>query len=154
MDQIFIGVSLLSFVIYLGIIGYFYGVQKSISDSYYTLKEHGKNTMWFSIAIVAFAFPIFFVGESVLLPLASSFICFVAAASAFKRRKQTKIVHYVGAIGGILLGMTALIVDYGNWELVVFAAISSVLLRLFTKNYFWWIEIVSFFTILLGRYLQ
>ena len=123
MDQIFIGVSLLSFVIYLGIIGYFYGVQKSISDSYYTLKEHGKNTMWFSIAIVAFA-------------------------------KQTKIVHYVGAIGGILLGMTALIVDYGNWELVVFAAISSVLLRLFTKNYFWWIEIVSFFTILLGRYLQ
>jgi hypothetical protein len=152
LDLILSIVSSTIFLTYVSIITIVYGVQKSISESYYRLVEDPKvNPMWFSRVVAGFAFPIFYLGTSWMLPVAAGLICWVAAVPKFKESKMTNIIHWFVAAGGITLGCLSLIIDYGQWELVVTATVISLLLLKFSKKPIWWIEITYYFTILLGR---
>lgn len=152
MNIILLLLSALIFISYIQRVAHFYGIQKSISESYYRLPD--KYKFIFTLSLWGFAMPVLIIGNSLLMFAAASAICFVGAAAAFKDLKITKQVHMVGAYGGILLGMVSIIIDYNLWELVLIASMLSLFTRFFIKNYIWWIEVIAFFTILLAIYIN
>jgi hypothetical protein len=130
-----------------------YGKMKTISDSYYKLKE--KNKWLFTIIWWAFSIPLIIVGETPLIFLAGTGICFVGAAPAFKEELEEK-VHIVGAITGIISGVASLWFDFGLWYLSIGLFLLSLILFLNKKLYnpTWWIEFFSFCTIITGLFIK
>ena len=124
-----------------------YGVQKSISDSFYCLPIRARGL--FTLALVGFSIPVMIFADNTLMFLAGSAIVFVGAASDFKR-DITKVWHYAAAVIGITLGMASLIIDYGRIELVILFVVISIILRFTKSNFIWWIEIIAFYLILIG----
>lgn len=118
---------------------------KSISDSYY----HLKNKIWFTLALWGFAIPAMIAGDTLLMFFAGSGIAFVGAAAEFKQ-VMTKTVHYVAAVCGIVFGMLSLGFDFGLWWVVVLAAIGSLGIRLTFKNWIFWVEVFCFYVILIS----
>ena len=70
------------FTIYWLYIYYRYGIQKSISDSYYKLKN---NNYLFTLVLWGFSVPIMIIGETGLMFFAGAFICFTGAQQTLKR---------------------------------------------------------------------
>lgn len=135
------------FTIYWLYIYYRYGIQKSISDSYYKLKDKG---YLFTLVLWSFSIPIMIIGETGLMFFAGAFICFTGAAADFKK-KMTDTVHYVGAVGGILFGLLSLSVNFGQNEIAALTIVGMALLTLFkVSNKTWWVETVAFLGIYLG----
>lgn len=152
--------SLVIFTAYLLLIYALFKWIPSISQSYYEFKQkYGKWSTWiFSITLFLFATPVMIAGLSMsngsnyqfLLFLAPLGICFTGAAPQFKE-SLTINIHYAGAVVGILSGMLALVLILklylvvGIWLIVCLALI---LLKVSNKTY--WIEVVSFYTIILS----
>ena len=155
METILLLISVAIFLSYIGFIALKYGIQKSISESYYRLPS--KQKVLFTLALWGFAIPVIILGgmlESWLLFLAGGLITLVGAAPAFKSLLMEYKAHMFGAYGGILLGLTALVVNFNLWWLVLIAVILAVIIKFTIKNYIWWIEVLAFFTVLLGIYLS
>ncbi len=149
-----IGLITTAIVVFFSYVAYVwigYGVQRSISNSYYKLPKNRK--FLFILFCWLFAFPVMILGDSALMFAAGTFICFVGAAAAFKGDKMTKWVHMVGAYGGVALAMTSIWIDHDKWYLVVLFAAISALLMVFKKilnyNQIWWIEILAFSLVLI-----
>jgi len=145
--------SVCLFLSYIVIIYVKYGKMKTISDSYYKLKE--KNKWIFTIVWWAFSIPLIIVGETKLMFLAGVGICFVGAAPAFKKELEEK-VHIVGAITGIISGVASLWFDFNLGYLSISLFILSLILFLNKKLYnpTWWIEFFSFCTISAGLFIN
>ncbi len=130
-----------SYILYV-IIGW--GVQKSISESWYVVKQEYLFTwMCMLIGVLHFAHipqhPLFF--------LSGSALAFVGVASEFKDKGMTKIVHYAGAGIAIASSILALF-SLGIWWILVLNVISMATFSLFKpKNYVWWLEIIAFYSI-------
>ena len=140
------------FLSYTLFIGLKYGIQKSISDSYYRLPERFK--FLFTLFTWGFAIPAIILGNNVLMFLAGSGIVFVGAAAAFKD-KMTYEVHMIGAYSGVLLSQLAIYFNYHLWGLNLLFIVPSLLFLGFNiKNKIWWIECMAFFVICLALYLQ
>jgi hypothetical protein len=138
-----------SFVLYVGFIWIKYGIQKSISDSYYRLPEDDKSL--FTLFCWWFAVPAIILGDNLLMFLAGSGIVFVGAAAAFKQNEMQHWVHLVGAYSAILLSQIAIWVKYDLLYVnIIFVVSSVILLFLNVKNKIWWIEILAFTTICLA----
>ena len=152
MDLILLIASAIIFLGYITSIWKIYGVQKSISDSYYRLPK--KWNFLFTLALWSFAIPVMVVGNNVMMFLAGAGICFVGAASNFKRLKMTKNVHMAGAFGGIIVGIFSVIFDFNALPLALVAIAFSIFLKIFAKNYIWWIEVTAFVTIWLTLYIS
>ena len=144
-----------SFFIFAGYVTYIYskfGVLKSISKSYYELRP--KNKWMFTIALWGFSIPMIIAGDTALMFLAGSAICFVGAAPAYKDSMTDK-VHVAGAVAGIVLGAAAMWINYGFWWITGLMALSAFLMSHFEiKNETWWIEITEFMFIFLGVLLS
>ncbi len=154
METILLTISTVIFLSSAIIIAIKYGVQKSISESYYRLPN--KQKALFTLALWGFSIPMIIVGGSIgsiFLFLAGGLIALVGAAPAFKGLLMEYRAHMFGAYGGILLGLIALL-TFGMWELVVIAAVVSIVTKLTVKNYIWWIEIIAFITIVLGTFIH
>lgn len=136
------------FVSYVGYIWAKYGVQKSISQSYYVLPEKLRPLMTFFCW--GFAFPAIILGSSALMFVAGAGICFVGAAAAFQET-MTKEVHMIGAGVGVAASQVAIGVQYGMWPINVAFVVIALLLLLFRKqikqHQIWWIEIAAFLSI-------
>lgn len=141
-------VSIVIFTTYLLVIAQKYGIQKSISDSYYNLPGNWK--FIFTAVLLGFSIPVMIAGNSTLIFLAGSAICFVSASPAFNKNKLEAIVHVVGAWSGILLGIAGIILDYKLYSIAILAALLSALLYFKAKYFIWWIEIAAFITIWSG----
>jgi hypothetical protein len=109
------------FTVYVGSITVMYGVQKSISASYYVLPV--KLRPVFTFVLWGFAGLLFFVSESVLLKLAVGGICFVGAASDYNSSDLEEKVHVYSAIAGSLLGLLAIWIELHLWYIPASAAI-------------------------------
>ena len=144
----------ISAIILLGYLYYIvlrYGVQRSISQTYYTI---GKK-WWFTLILWGMAIPIIIVGLEVLdgSPLmfcAGVSICFVGAAPLFKVKKalETK-VHLAGSYMGVGLGTLSVIIDFGYWKLGLGYLLFVVLSMIFKyKNFVWWIEVAAYLMLL------
>lgn len=133
------------FIAYTSFVWKRYGVQPSISESWYTL---GTKYNWMFTIVFCFGIGVLqLFHESVWFFLSGSALCFVGAATAFKQ-KMTNAVHYSGAAGAIVFGLTGL-AGLGIWWPIVPVAVSIPVLTK-VRNATWWIEFVAFFAILGG----
>jgi len=131
------------FLLYVGMVWYRFGVLTSISESYYKLPR--KQQVLFTLFCWGFAIPAMILGDSVLMFLAGSAICFVGAASAFKM-KQVYYVHAIGAVVGMLLGLCYILFDADQYWIATSLVILTLILTK-SKNFLWWTEIVVFTSI-------
>jgi hypothetical protein len=128
-----------------------YGIQKSISDSYYNLGNKG---FIFTLTLWGFSLPLIIVGESGLMFFAGAFICFTGAAADFKK-KITNTVHFVGAVGGIIFGLLSLILDFGQTVMAIATVSMSCTILFFNvNNKIWWIETLTFVGIYIGMLIS
>ena len=140
------------FVAYVAYIWIKYDIQKSISESYYVLQDNNDKS-WFFVAFTwLFAFPAMILGSSYLMTLAAGGIVLVGAAAAM-HTFPTRTVHMIGAIGGMVLGVLAMIFQFHMWYVAaVVAALVGLSLILDRKHAMWWSELIIFtaITIALG----
>jgi len=142
-------IMLFVFVGYVAFIWIKYGIQPSISESYYKLP---KSINWlFTLFCWGFAIPALIIGvqltDNFLMFLAASGICFVGAAAAFKQT-LTKNVHMIGAYCGILFSQLSILFDFNIPVVVAATLLWLIIFQLYAKNKIWWQEIVAFMAIL------
>lgn len=147
----------LSYVLFITIR---YGIQKSISYSFYVLPE-GWNWI-FTVFCVGFSIPALMAAsvnpEHIwIIALATAGMVFVGAASHYEKTagkynpKQGRVVHLAGSYTGVLLSQLYIGL-MGFWHFnIVFALIGLVLILLKHKQAIWWIEILAF--IMMAVYL-
>lgn len=145
MDKLLI-VSFAIFTLYVAFIWLKFGVLKSISDSWYHLTFYTKPL--FTLALFGFAIPVIISAESIIMKYAGLFICYTAIAPMFKI-KPAEWVHYIGAVGGVMLGLFSLWQFYGLWYVVILFAIAYFFIKKLTDNSTWWVEILAFYTIII-----
>ena len=144
----------MNIVFYSYVIGitYKYGVQTSISESYYKLP---RNLQWlFTIATWSYAIPAIIIGVpySGLAFLAGAGIMFVGASPAFhddgpSGTNQEHLVHMIGAIIGITAAQVFICFILGQWwNTLSFVGLSGLtfLIPSMNKNVTWWVEIYAF----------
>ncbi|MFW5847457.1 MAG: hypothetical protein ACOCVF_00865 [bacterium] len=152
--------STVLFFSYNGYVLIKHGFLPSISASYYELNK--KIQPIFTFFIWGFIFPVMVVGETGFMFMAGALIAFVGASPNFEERDKNGgfyekslegEVHAVGAMGGILLALTSLIVNFNLYLPVIafiFIIISFKLLKI--RNVIYWSEIVAFLTVLGSLY--
>ena len=154
MTALFI-IMLTVFTAYIGFILIKYGIQQSVSNSWYKLPE---NLRWlFTIALWGFAIPAIVLGveHSGLAFLAGSGICFVGAAPAFKDKGMEAIVHISGALAGVIGGILFMVFTGLWWVALITLALMAVatFCQPFIKNKTWWNELIAFYMYALTIYI-
>jgi len=145
-------ISAAIFISYALYITYTYGIQKSISASWYKLPNNWR--FIFTFTLWGFAIPVMIVGDSALFFMAGGLICFVGAAASFRDLSMTYKVHMVGAYGGVLLGFAAIVINLGYYILPSISALAIVIIWFTVKHKIWWIEITAFSTVLIALILD
>lgn len=146
-------ISLIVIGSYLGYVTLKYGVQESISDTYYTLGRPS----WFTLVIWGMILPLLIAGMiaggSGFLFFAGAAIMFVGAAPAFKLEESIESkVHIIATYIGAGLGSLSVIFDFKWWFLGIPFIVTSLLLLtdiLKLKNKIFWIEISAYIMLFL-----
>ena len=144
-------IMLSAFFGYVGYIAVRYGIQPSVSESYYRLP---RNFQWvFTIATWGYAIPAMIIGLDFtgngIVFLAGVGIAFVGASPAFHKLGMERTVHTVGAVVGIT-AMQLFLCIVGFWWITLTFGIISGLLFIWKKTYshfIWWVEIAAFISI-------
>ena len=138
---------------YVIFIGFKYGVQKSISESYYVLPK--KLNFIFTLVLWGFAIPLCILSNGDgLMFFAGAGICFVGAAAQMHEDFVRK-VHMTAAIGGITLGELSIIFVHDMWWLTLAGVLIFIPIFIFaTKTRLWWGEIIAFLTMSIAMGLQ
>jgi hypothetical protein len=136
-----------TFVSYVFYIAIKFGIQRSISQSYYVLPN--KQKILFTLFIWGISLPIIVIGATPLMFFSGGMMMFVGAATSFKDGKLTFNVHMTSAFGGIILSQVSTIVDFNMWYLTLLFGIISLILFLLKVKYFWWIEMLAFISIII-----
>lgn len=155
---IFFIIMNLVFFLYVGGITLKYGIQSSISQSYYILP---RNMQWlFTIITWGYAFPaiIIAVEYSGLAFLAGAGISFVGASPAFRSLKMVNTVHMIGATTGVIASQLMILLSpFNMWYInVVFLLLCGLcyfIVKL-KQNFTWWAEIIAFLTISVSYAIQ
>lgn len=151
MTSIFLYLIMLAvFFGYILFIVFKYGVQKSVSQSFYVLPKN--INFLFTLFCWGFVLPAMILSENGLMFFAGAGIGFVGAAAAYKGNKMTNSIHMTGAYAGILLSQLSI---FFNFDLLyVNIVFFSLILLIFLiskltkiKNLIWWIEIFAFLSI-------
>jgi hypothetical protein len=132
------------FLSYVSFIWIKFGIQKSISASYYALPENLR--FLFTLFCWGFAFPAIILGVEItpLMFFAGAGICFVGAAPEIKDKWVYKH-HMIFAISGIIFSQLAIYFGFHMlWLNMVSVALAVIIPFLTKKYYFWWIELVAF----------
>lgn len=130
------------FISYVSFIWIKYGIQKSISESYYVLPK--KQNFLFVLFTWLFAFPAMYLGNSLLMFFAAGGIVWVGANAAM-HKNPTRAIHLIAAIGGMVLGCLAMTFQYDMWYVVAIIAASLPITYLLDKKHImWWAEIIIF----------
>lgn len=137
------------FFIYTFFVWRKYGIQRSISESWYVVDKKYK-WMFSMFCFCLGALQCFHVIHgSVWFFLSGSSLVFVGVATDFKSTwRINPCIHNIGAVGSIVLGLIGLAV-MGIWWPFIPVAVGAVTLPRY-ENGTWWIEVVAFFSILVG----
>jgi hypothetical protein len=146
-------VAIIDFAIYVSYIWGKYGVQPSISASFYDLPERYNIYFRFyifilSLAVITSGFgwktPLFFISGTLL--------SMVGIFPDLFKNKTKHILHLIGAIGGItvaIIGLSTLNLTIGVIAATTIVSMSILFRILLGKeDILWWIEIISFSTII------
>lgn len=135
-----------------------YGIQYSISETYYTI---GKK-WWFTLIIWGWIFPLIIAGleitDSPCIFLGGSAIVFVGAAPAFKLKKSLeRAVHMICSYLGVGFVILSVMFDFNH--IIIGFVCTLLILLLMTeviriKNRIWWIEITAYLLIFLEILLK
>lgn len=141
---VFFGISLVVFVAYFMYIYTKFGIQPSISDSYYKLRP--KQQWMFTVALWGFAFGLMPVATEIhgLFFGATAFIMFVGTAPQFAQEGMQRTVHMVGAIGGVAMAVIAFLLAGYIWIGVFMALGIAALTWINVPNKTWWVETYAF----------
>ena len=145
------------FIAYISFIISKYGVQPSISESFYKLQETRLGFLFTLFCWGLASLMIFQSNETTPLFFFSAVgLGFVGTATLFKwSGAMTDKVHGAGAGIGIACGLAGLYFEYHMWEpFVGFILATGALLLLKVKNHIWWIEIMAFIAIITGLLLR
>jgi len=138
------------FVAYVLYISFKYGIQTSISESYYVLPK--KENFLFVLFTWLFAFPAMYLGNSLLMFFAGGGIVWVGANAAM-HKNPTRTIHLIAAVSGMVLGCIAIIFQYHMWYVTAgIAGVLPIIYLIDKKHIMWWAEIVIFaaFSTVLG----
>jgi hypothetical protein len=125
-----------------------YGLLQSISVSFYETEKNGL----FALFIWSVALPLNLILPSPLMFWGSAFLSFVGVSPAFKEKTEGT-VHRIGANGGIGFIALSMGYDHGLWWIPILIGIIGLLGYIFQpKNWFWWVEMISFITIISSLY--
>ena len=138
------------FTLYV-LLNYFkYGILPDISSTFYMQGEKLLFTIW----VWAWAFPLMYIGgqlDSLLLVFSGVLFAFTGASPAFKTKGIAEQVHVVGAMGGVLLSMLALGMDFNNWLFpILFLLVYGVTLVKEIKNNTYYVELIAFIMAYIG----
>ena len=150
MDKLYMIMNMVFFG-YIMFIIFKYGIQPSVSESYYKLP---RNLQWlFTIATWGYAIPAMIIGldftDNGLVFLAGAGIGFVGASPAFHKLGMERTVHTVGAFIGISAMQLFIIISGYWWITLSFAILSGLafISKYFYNNFIWWVEILAFLSI-------
>lgn len=133
------------FISYVAYIWIKYGIQTSISESYYTLPK--KKNFLFVLFTWLFAIPAMIIGNSLLMFFAGGGIVWVGANAAM-HDQPTRKYHLIAAIGGMILGGLAMIFQYHMWYMTAgVAGLLPILYLVDKKHFMWWAELAVFIAI-------
>jgi len=133
------------FISYVAYIIFKYGIQKSISESYYVLPK--KLNFLFVLFTWLFAIPAMFLGNSLLMFFAGGGIVWVGANAAM-HKNPTRTIHLIAAIGGMILGGLAMIFQYHMWYMTAgVAGLLPILYLVDKKHFMFWAELAVFIAI-------
>jgi len=154
-------VSILSISSFLTFIIIRYGIQESISASYYSLKKDKKvKGLIFTLSLWIFGIATSIAASVPLIVIAVMGIVAVGSAAAFRESEMTLRTHMIGAFSSTGFAFLGIIVHFNQWELVVLALIGGAIGLLkkdketkkitYVKNYVWWSEKIVMATSLIG----
>lgn len=155
MDKLYALMNVMFFG-YILFITFKYGVQSSVSESYYRLP---RNLQWlFTLVTWGYAIPAMIIGLDFtgngLVFLAGAGIEFVGASPAFHKMGVERLVHTIGAFVGIL-AMNLFLVVVGYWYITAIFVVLSILFYLIdSEKIIWWVEILAFLSISIAYYLM
>lgn len=142
-----------------------WGVLPSISDSYYKYYKEGNIAKWipipmkylFTFFIFGFSYTALMSDPTPLLFYAIMMLGITGVSPAFDDDKQIKLLHGIGAFGGITLSQLSIWIEHGMWYITVSFAVLSILILILNKlskfdNKVWWIEILAFLSIFIALY--
>lgn len=133
------------FVGYVAFIWIKYGIQPSISESYYKLPP--SRSWLFTLFCWGFSIPALIIGVTLtghyLMFFAAAGICFVGGAAEFKQ-SMTKTVHLVGAYSAILFSQLSIFFDFELPVVVAASVVWFIIMQLYATNKTWWQELVAF----------
>lgn len=159
MKLILLSISTIVFLSYISFIWIRYGVQKSISDSFYRIKDDHikilglkiRTKEFFTLFIAFFAYPLAVLAANVWLTPAAFIVLGIGIARDFKDTKLLKWIHYCCAYIGIGIAIIGLGAHYDMWWLTItFVILSFMLMIIKVPNKIWWIECVAIATVLIG----
>ena len=136
-------ISLLIISGYLLYIVWRFGVQASVSDTYYKIKHKPV----FSFVLIFTAFPLIILSSTGLMFFAGAALMFVAVSPAFMKHSLEKKVHTYSAFIAILFTILSIIINFKMWWMVLPLITFSLIITLKVikiNNRIWWIEIVAF----------
>ena len=148
-NKLFLELAFLVCFTYITYVWIKYGIQKSISKSYYVIKYKILFVL-FSWLTAAFLNAYF---NHWLIAIASAGLVLVGAASGFEENKTTKIVHWTGAIMAILFSELYILFVLNQYYLFYSFLGILIFISIFVKkNQFWWIEIFAILNIFLSTF--
>jgi len=144
-------------ITYIIIVLLLWGIQKSISDSYYKYKDKGKWKYAFTVLCWSLAYPALLLSPTPLMFGAMILLGITGVSPTFKDDKYVKMSHMVGAYGGVGFSQLSISIDHHMfWQVTVpFIILSSILFIFRAKvnnNHIWWVEhlaILSIYIVLL-----
>lgn len=164
-----VSIAFAIYLIYNGFAIHFFGIPKSLSDTFYLYK---KKKDWLRIlfpimmmSLVALLMPAWLeisAGTSLqfLVALASAGIMFTGAAPAFMSSDLENKVHTYSAIGAAVFALLWVIFVSHMWWLIpvwfVITALIAVLTKSVKKSLIFWLETIAFlstFVSIIGYYL-
>lgn len=128
-----------TFATYVAFIAYRYGIQRSVSHSYYLIKHQWLFTVVMWIVGICQCFhadlhPLFF--------LSGAGLCFLGAANAFNDLRMTYRAHLVGTVTAIVAGIVAFLFLLPS-PIVAANLLITIPIAIYffvKKTWVWWLE--------------
>jgi len=138
------------FLGYTGTIVIKYGVQRSISYTFYVIN----NPIHFILFCWYLAIIYLLISPTLLSFIAASGIVLVGG-HPFIKEKHCFIIHMISAVIGIAFSQLSIVFDYQNYILFAISVLSFILIAIFLrkKNVFWWLEIAAFTSITINNFI-
>lgn len=142
-------IQILTLVIFLMYIDFKFGNLSSISESTYRFPRHSR--YWFTVTLWIIGLANFFQPLDMYSAVAGALLCFTGVTISFKSEgAHTDKVHYLSALGAIVLCFVGLWALHDFWIPSVGAVIMMIPVLIYSNRRIYWIEIIAFFWIMMS----